>query len=146
MTPEQKRTLEAVLDEVIPPSSDEKFPGAGSLGLTEEVETKVGARWTAIAQGLAKLDELSRSHGGESFAALANEERQPVLKELAMIQPTLLPSLIAPTYSAYYRAAPVIEALGRDPRPPYPEGYELDAGDLSLLDPVRARSKLYRKV
>ena len=135
-----------MLDEIIPPSSDEKFPGAGSLGLTEDIESKVGARWASIAKGLAKLDELSRSHGGESFAELADEERQPILNELAMTQPTLLPSLIAPTYSAYYRAARVLEALGRDPRPPYPEGYELDAGDLGLLDPVRARSKLYRDV
>lgn len=146
MTPEQQRTLEAVLDEIIPPSPDKKFPGAGSLGLTEEIETKVGTRWTGIARGLAKLDELSRSHGGESFAELADEERQPILRELAMTQPTLLPSLIAPTYSGYYRAAQVLEALGRDPRPPYPEGYELEEGDFSLLDPVRARPKLYREI
>jgi hypothetical protein len=31
-------------------------------------------------------------------------------------------------------------------RAPFPKGFELEAGDLSLLDPVRARPKVYRDV
>jgi hypothetical protein len=31
-----------------------------------------------------------------------------------------------------------------EPRPPFPEGFEVEEGDWSLLDPVRARPKLYR--
>jgi hypothetical protein len=29
-------------------------------------------------------------------------------------------------------------------RPPYPKGYQVVQGDLSLLEPVRARGKIYR--
>ena len=31
-----------------------------------------------------------------------------------------------------------------EPRPPFPLGYEQPPDDLSLLDPVRERPKLYR--
>jgi hypothetical protein len=33
----------------------------------------------------------------------------------------------------------VIEALGLEARAPHPVGYEMDAGDFSLLDVVRRR-------
>jgi len=29
-------------------------------------------------------------------------------------------------------------------RPPYPKGYQVEPGDLSLLNPVIARGKIYR--
>jgi hypothetical protein len=31
-------------------------------------------------------------------------------------------------------------------RPPHPKGYELEAGNLTLLDPVRGRRPFYREV
>jgi hypothetical protein len=33
-----------------------------------------------------------------------------------------------------------------DARAPFPKGYDLEQGDWSLLDPVRARPRLYRDV
>ncbi|MGH7054344.1 MAG: hypothetical protein ACREFK_16060 [Stellaceae bacterium] len=31
-----------------------------------------------------------------------------------------------------------MRSLGMEPRPPYPKGFEVESGDWSLLDPVRA--------
>ena len=45
---------------------------------------------------------------------------------------------------SYYRDPRVLESLGTPPRPPFPEGYEIQQGDWSLLDPVRARGPIYR--
>jgi hypothetical protein len=45
---------------------------------------------------------------------------------------------------AYYQAPRVVEALGLEARPPHPKGYEVELGDLTLLDEVRRRGKLYR--
>ena len=39
-----------------------------------------------------------------------------------------------------------MESLGMEARPPFPKGYEVEQGDWSLLDPVRARPKMYREV
>ena len=35
-------------------------------------------------------------------------------------------------------------SLGMEPRAPFPKGHVLPQGDWSLLDPVRARGKIWR--
>ena len=40
----------------------------------------------------------------------------------------------------------VIAALDLEPRPPHPQGFTMPENDLSLLDPVRARGRLWRDV
>ena len=40
--------------------------------------------------------------------------------------------------------ARVVAALGLEPRPPHPKGYEMGTDDLTLLDPVRRRGPRYR--
>ena len=39
----------------------------------------------------------------------------------------------------------VLEGIGVGSGPPFPRGNTLEAGDLSLLDPVIAHSKTYRR-
>jgi hypothetical protein len=39
-----------------------------------------------------------------------------------------------------------MHALGQEPRAPFPKGHVVEQGDWSLLDPVRARKPLYRRV
>jgi len=68
-----------------------------------------------------------------------------VMNELAATEQAFLPGLIFHTYVGYYLNDRVIEALGREPRPPHPKGYDMEASDLTLLDDVRRRPKLYRE-
>ena len=98
-----------------------------------------------IAQGLSALDELAAGRGARCFAELSGQEKRDVLNELATTQPAFLPGLIFQTYVGYYQNARVVEALGLEARPPYPKGYDLELGDLTLLDAVRQRTKLYRE-
>ena len=46
----------------------------------------------------------------------------------------------------YYRDDRVMRSLGMEVRPPFPKGFVVEQGDWSLLDPVRARPKMYREV
>ena len=143
-----ERLLASVLDEIIPPSDDGKFPGAGALGLAGFVERNLQGTpelRPVIEQGLSALEELAKSRGARGFAALPRRDKRDVLRELAATQPAFVPGLILHTYAGYYQNSRVIEALGLEPRPPYPEGYELEAGDLTLLEPVRRRPKMYRE-
>jgi hypothetical protein len=39
----------------------------------------------------------------------------------------------------------VLEAIGVEPRPPAPQGYQVVAGDLELLAPVRRRGPIWRR-
>ncbi|MCZ6463540.1 MAG: gluconate 2-dehydrogenase subunit 3 family protein [Proteobacteria bacterium] len=148
LSSDEERDLAGVLDEIIPPSEDGRLPGAGELGLTAAIERAMNDTpdlRPAVAQGLAALHELVESRGPGDFASLSREKRRGVLNELATLQPAFLPGLIFHVYAHYYRDGRVLEALGLEPRPPHPLGYELETGDLSLLDPVRDRPKLYRR-
>ena len=40
----------------------------------------------------------------------------------------------------------MMRSLGQEPRPPFPQGHVVEQGDWSLLDPVRARPRMYRSV
>jgi hypothetical protein len=145
---DEERLLTSVLDEIIPPSDDGRFPGAGALGLADFVEQtlqKTPVLRPVIAQGLSALEDLARSRGARGFTALSRQDKLEVLNELATTQPAFLPGLILQTYAGYYQNGRVIEALGLEPRPPHPEGYDLEPGDLTLLDGVRRRPEMYRK-
>ena len=140
LTSAQRATLSAVLDEIIPPSQGGRLPGAGALGLAGGVERFLQRTPGAVA-GLARtLDALA----AERLATLAAAERTLALHDFEAKHPGFVPSLIAPTYVSYYQEPRVLEALGLEPRPPHPKGHVLEPGDLTLLDAVRRRGRIYR--
>jgi hypothetical protein len=144
---EERRALARVLDEIIPPSPDARLPGAGELGLAghlEGVARRTPEFRALVARTLAALNEIARSRGSAGFVALSGEGRGEALRELEAGAPELLPGLVFHTYTGYYQAARVVEALGLEARPPHPRGHSLEPGDLSLLEAVRRRPKLYR--
>lgn len=140
-----QRTFCAVLDELIP-ARDGSLPGAGSLGVGEYVEEKLGDATPLVAGALAALDALARERGAADFADLPAQERASLVREVAASHPGFVESLVFHTYNGYYQHPRVSVAIGLEARPPHPLGYELEPGDLSLLDPVRKRDKLYRDV
>jgi hypothetical protein len=140
---DEERVLASVLDEIIPPSNDGKLPGAGQLGLAryiDEVSRPTPEIRAMIVQGLSDLDNLARSRNAPGFAALSREDKMQLLNEQAFVLP-----LTFHTYAGYYQQARVVEALGLEARPPHPKGYHMEPNDLSLLDGVRRRPKLYRQ-
>lgn len=144
-SPEDARTLAAVLDEIIPPSEDGRLPGAGEAGLVAHVEQAVAADPNlrpAVEQGLAAL----RAATGGDFEALEGDARREALNGLAAEQPAFLPALLFQTFTGYYQNPRVLEGLGLEGRPPHPKGYPLETGDLGLLDAVRERGPFYREV
>ncbi len=143
LSPAQRRALAAVLDALIPPSPERGLPGAGEIGLATHVEEIAELR-DVVRQGLAGLDEAATRRGA-AFEALAPPDRAAALSELAAAQPAFLPGLIFQTYAAYYQDARVLEALGLEGRPPHPQGYPLEPGDLTLLERVRQRERMYRE-
>jgi hypothetical protein len=142
LTPAQRETLAAVLDEIVPPRADGRLPGAGSLGLAGAVEASLARAAGAVAALAEALDSLA----ARGFGALATGERLAALRAFEAEHAGFLPGLVFPTYAAYYRDPRVYAALGLEPRPPHPKGHALEPGDLRSLDAVRARGKIYRDV
>ena len=134
-------TFCAVLDTLVPPRPD-VLPGAGSLGVGDYVEERLGGLEALVAGGLDALDARA---GDGGFAAVAEADRPAMLAEVAAEHPGFVESLVFHTYAAYYQHPRVNAALGLGARPPYPEGYPLEAGDLDLLGPVRERGACYRE-
>jgi hypothetical protein len=138
-------TFAAVLDELIP-ARDASLPGAGGLGLGTYVEARLGDATALVEGGLAALDALACDRGASNYSELPPEDRASLLRQTAADHPGFVEALVFHTYTGYYQHPRVAAAIGLPPRPPHPEGYELEAGDLSLLEAVRKRPKLYRDV
>jgi len=144
LSADQLRTLTAVLDELIPPSAERHLPGAGEAGVATYVEAflrKAAELRPMILQGLTDLDAQSHRRHGREFVALSKSEKVALLNEQGFIFPLMLH-----TFIGYYQNEQVVRSLGLPTRPPHPQGYGMEANDLSLLDPVRRRPKMFRKV
>ncbi len=141
---DELRTLASVLDEVIPPSGDGQLPGAGEIGVAgyiDEALRRLPELRAVIADGLAAVNDLARQQGAADFAALARADKVQLLSQQGFMFPLTLHAFIG-----YYQDPRVAQRLGLAPRPPHPQGYEMEPNDLSLLEPVRRRRKMYREV
>jgi hypothetical protein len=149
LSPPNCDLLEGVLDQLIPPSDDGRLPGAGEAGLVAAIDKSLRrnpAMRPVIEQGLATLAEIVRGRGAETLAALSPADRTEVVKELESKDVAFFITLMFLAYPQYYQDPRVVEALGIEPRAPHPKGYSMRPHDLTLLDPVRRRAKMFREV
>jgi hypothetical protein len=140
----ERRLLVSVLDEIIPPRADAGLPGAGALGVVDYVERALGALpelRAMIKDGLRDVDDQARRDHARSFPELVAADKAILLGQHAFVLP-----LSMQAYVGYYHDARVLQALGLAARAPHPQGYEMEGNDLTLLDGVRRRPKLYRRV
>lgn len=127
--------LSAVLDTVIPPHG--AMPGAGSLGIERSVGEAVASDALSGPSVTAAMVALWERTPG--FAGLAPAERAQALE--AAMDAASLRAMLRHVYLAYYQHPEVLAALGEPPRPPFPEGFELEPTDPELLAALQARMK-----
>ena len=144
LTAAQRATLRVVLDMIIPASGDGRFPSAAEVDVLEHIRESQSHLLPALREDLGHLDRLAAEHSGTAFAHLTESDRIRVMDEIRSAEPGFLKDLALRTATRYYQDDRVLRALGMEARAPFPKGYEVVSGDLSLLDPVRKRGKLYR--
>ena len=140
LTDAEKRTLAAMCARMIPASEEYKVPGADDALIQADIAKSLGRDAIAVHNALAKLEAIA----GGSLADLPVEQQETAcatLRAEAGMDLTLLTRIIL---QCYYRDDRVMISLGMEPRPPFPKGHVLPQGDWSLLDPVRARGKIWR--
>ncbi len=140
LSPAQRQDLRALAGLMIPASKEFAVPGADDAAIFDDILRSLGRDRDSVRAALARL----AAQAGGSFAALDEAGQDAVAAAfLATNTPdvTILGRVIL---QCYYRDDRVVRSLGLEPRPPFPKGHTLEQGDWSLLDPVRARPKLWR--
>ncbi|MEM7077604.1 MAG: hypothetical protein AAF513_03145 [Pseudomonadota bacterium] len=94
---------------------------------------------------LADVLATARAHPAGVIAALVEAEAMG-LDAFSRSQSAACRTLVSMVIQCYYRDDRVVASLGSEPRPPFPQGYEVDDGDWSMLEPVKARGIIYREV
>ena len=143
---EQLRTFVTILDMIIPASDDGRFPSAADMDVLSYIVKTEPELLDTIRIELDRLNAVSKDLHGMVFGDADGIARQGLLDEVRGVEPQFLGGLALQTVTLYYQDDRVMEAIGLEARPPFPKGYEVVAGDLSLLDPVRARGQVYRDV
>ena len=136
-------TLKAVMDRMIPPV--EELPGAGSLGLGEELETMAG-RVPGLSSALAStLDALSLDPGARAaggFLALEGAAQDEAIRAVESALPDPFGAFLEMVYAAYYSDRRVHERVG------WPPGGDMCQEPFadSALDHVRGREPFWRRI
>jgi hypothetical protein len=141
LTAAQRDDLRAVAAMIIPASSEYNVPGADDAVIQADMLATLGRDAPAVS---AALDHLARL-AGMSLAKLDAAQREAVAKEFRASGGAATATLVRVVLQCYYRDDRVLRSLGLELRPPFPKGYELEQGDWSLLDPVKARPPTLRQ-
>lgn len=111
---------------IIPASEAHGVPGADDPAIMAEVIISAGRNEAAVRSALAAFEEVGDASFQHSHPAEAD----------------VLQTIVA---SCYYRDGRVLQSLGREAKPPMPDGFQVGQGDFSLLDEVRARGAIWRR-
>ena len=143
---DQQRTFAVILDMIIPASADGHFPSAAEMDVLGYVAKTDPKLLETVRLELDRLNNASEDLHGVIFGDADETARQELLDEIRGKDPQFFRGLAIQTATFYYQDDRVMEAIGMEARPPFPKGYEVPTGDLSLLEPVRARGQIYRDV
>ena len=147
LTDAQRELLTRVLDRIVP--AGDGLPGAGELGVAEFVESAVlfsPGQTRLLVDGLKLIEVTSGRSGSEAFGELDDDARDEVLGDVESTSPGFFDELVRLTYVGYYSQPRVAAALGLEARPPQPLGFDMQQGDLSLVENVRRRGPVYRYI
>jgi hypothetical protein len=142
LAPEQVRELRALAGAIIPPSAAYDVPGADDDRIFNDILNSIERDRDDVCRALAELAALS----GGGLADLGPARRTEVAETFRKTGGAPLAALVRVVLLCYYRDDRVMRSLGQEPRSPFPKGHVVEQGDWSLLDPVRARPPIYRRV
>jgi hypothetical protein len=137
--------MDAFLDLIIPPGPSGTPPGAGTLGLSAAVAAGLRADpllGPLVEPGVEAVREAAvaqQPDGG--LAGMTSEAGTRLLEAQISAHPVLMMGILRYLYPVYYQHPQVMAGIGEAARPPFPEGFEVEATDPGLLDKLRARRK-----
>ena len=139
LTRSQQLLLAALLDTLVPASDDGTMPSAADVGFDAYLFTQAEEFVPLLVSALQRFEP--------AFADLSLTDRCARVREFGANDPALFQALLTRVYDCYYQNDRVRVQIGVATGAPFPQGNQVPAGDLSLLDPVIERSArhVYRK-
>jgi len=135
LSPSETDDLRRIAGLMLPASAEYNVPAADDPAIFADIVKSLGRDFAEVQAALAELAGIAGRDDASAEAAakalLAREDSRSAALGRSLLQ-------------CYYRDDRVVRSLGLEPRPPFPKGHELEQGDWSLLDPVRARPKMWR--
>ncbi len=146
-TDDETEALKIIADAIIPASAEGDLPSAADAVIFADILTTALSRHGAVQSALAALDSAARESQGKTFTALAAEQAplDSVIEAFRGSYPEEADLLAMLTVQCYYRDDRVMQSHGMETRAPHPEGFTVDQGDWSLLEPMRNRPEFFRK-
>ncbi len=136
----ERSTLRRLVAVMIPASAQYNVPGADDGAIFADILRSIKRDREQVGHALRCLHDLA----GAAFPGLPADEQLAVIERFRRDQPEMANLLVSITVRCYYRDDRVMRSIGMEPRPPFPKGFEVEQGDWSLLDPVRAGPRIYR--
>lgn len=141
---QEREVLRKVAGALIPASDEYGIPGADDETIFARILGEATERAESIKSGVAALNALARESRGEGFLDLNDPQQTALLGDEA--SSGFLKQMLQCTATSYYQDGRVLESIDLKSTPPFPGGHEIEQGDWSLLDPVKARAPFYRRV
>ncbi len=141
LSPRQRDDLGVIAAMMIPASAEYKAPGADDAAIQADILATVGRDTRLVAEALDHLARLA----GVPLAELDAARGKAIAKEFRATGGAAAAMLVRVVLQCYYRDDRVLRSLGLELRPPFPQGYTLEQGDWSLLEPVKARPSMWRR-
>lgn len=133
--------LRRIAGMIVPASAKYRVPGADDDMIFADILKSLGGDTDDVRTALA----LASSLAGGAIALLDPAARDALGARLRTEGGSPMAVLTRVVLLCCYRDDRVLMSLGLEPRPPFPKGYELEQGDWSLLDPVKARKPFWRQ-
>jgi hypothetical protein len=141
-----QKFMDALLNLVIPPNASGSLPGAGTLGLSPAVATGLKADpllGPMVGAGLQAIWEAALSQHPNGLAGMTPEAGTKLVQTRVSANPFFMMGMLRYLYPAYYQDPQVLRGIGEAPRPPFPEGFDVEATDAGLLEKLAARRRAY---
>jgi hypothetical protein len=141
LTAPQRDDLRTIAGIMIPASREYGVPGADDAAIQADIIATLGRDASAVR---AALDHLARL-AGRPLAALEPGQRDTIVAEFRATGGVQAAALSRVILQCYYRDDRVLKSLNLELRAPFPKGHQLEQGDWSLLDAVKARAPMWRR-
>jgi hypothetical protein len=140
LTAIERRDLRRLAGFMVPADAAYGVPGADDSLIFDDILRSMGLDLGPVRTALARLRDLS----GGDFTVLDDAAAEAVAMEMLAANDGVTFALGRAVLQCYYRDDRVFASIGREARAPFPKGHELEQGDFSLAEVVRARRRIWR--